>query len=93
MDIADTNYPEFSSFNDKSKFNGHKPSANYLSYVYSLVINELHPFMDHLMPFLDGDNTKGDHSFNIIDHIAKVNSVSTFNCLYTCLNEYEEIHL
>lgn len=49
--------------------------------------------MDHLTSMLDGVILKGDRSFKIIDHMAKVNGVSTFSCLYTMLNEYEEIRL
>lgn len=47
--------------------------------------------MDQMLALLDGVILKGDHSFKIIDHKAKVNGVSTFSCLYTLLNEYEEI--
>ncbi|KAI8637805.1 ribonuclease H-like domain-containing protein [Parasitella parasitica] len=36
---------------------------------------------------------KEDHSFKIIDHMAKINGVSTFSCLYTVLNEHQEIRL
>lgn len=49
--------------------------------------------MDQLNTFLNGKILKGDHSFKIIDHLAKINGVSTFSCLYTMLNEYEEIRL
>ncbi|CEP08741.1 hypothetical protein, partial, partial [Parasitella parasitica] len=49
--------------------------------------------MDQMISLLDGVVLKGDHSFKIIDHMAKVNGVSTFSCLYTLLNEYEEIRL
>ncbi|KAL0582286.1 hypothetical protein ABG067_007854, partial [Albugo candida] len=49
--------------------------------------------MDQMISFLDGVVLKGDHSFKVIDHMAKVNGVSTFFCLYTLLNEYEEIRL
>lgn len=83
----------FSSFKDKLQYNGYIPSANYLSYVYSSYIASLRPFMDQLMSFVDGIVLKGDHSFKIIDHLAKINGVSTFSCLYTLLNEYEEIRL
>ena len=82
-----------SAFNDKLKYNGYIPSSNYLSYVYSSVITSLRPFMDQLISFVDGVVLKGDHSFKIIDHLAKINGVSTFSCLYTVLNEYEEIRL
>lgn len=86
-------FEEFSNFEDKKKYNGYVPSANYISYVYSSLIAEVRPMMDQLMSFLDGVVLKGDHSFKIIDHMAKVNGVSTFSCLYTLLNEYEEIRL
>lgn len=84
---------EFPAYNDKKTYNGFSPSANYISYVYSSIIAKIRPFMDQLISMLDGIILKGDHSFKIIDHMAKVNGVSTFSCLYTMLNEYEEIRL
>lgn len=86
-------YPEFSKFEDKMNYNGYVPSANYISYVYSSLIAKIRPFMDQLMSFIDGTVLKGDHSFKIIDHLAKINGVLTFSCLYTVLNEHEEIRL
>ncbi|KAG2191844.1 hypothetical protein INT47_009991, partial [Mucor saturninus] len=87
------NYPEFSKFGDKMKYNGYVPSAKYISYAYSSLIAKVRPFMDQLMSFIDGTVLKGDHSFKIIDHLAKINGVSTFSCLYTVLNEHEDIRL
>ncbi|KAG2206553.1 hypothetical protein INT47_008570 [Mucor saturninus] len=84
-------YPEFSQFKDKMQYNGYVPSANYISYVYIFLIAKVRPFMDQLMSFVDGTVLKGDHSFKTIDHLAKINGVSTFSCLYTVLNEHEEI--
>lgn len=49
--------------------------------------------MDQHTSMLDGVVLKGDHSFKIIKHMGKMNGVSTFNALYTVLNEYEEIRL
>ena len=72
---------EFSKFNDRTKYNGYNPSSNYISYVYSSLVKELRPFMDQMMSMLDGIILKGDHSFKVIDHIAKVNGVSIFSCL------------
>ncbi|CAO3629071.1 unnamed protein product [Mucor hiemalis] len=67
----------FSSFKDKLH-----------SYMASL-----RPFMNQLMSFVDDIVLKGDHLFKIIDHLAKINGVSTFSSLYTLLNEYEKIRL
>ncbi|KAG2198707.1 hypothetical protein INT47_005392 [Mucor saturninus] len=86
-------YPEFSQFKDKIQYSGYAPSANYISYVYSSLIAKVRPFMDQLMSFVDGTVLKGGHSFKIIDHLAKINEVSTFSCLYTVLNEHVEIRL
>lgn len=84
---------EFPKYDDRSTYNGFSPSANYLSYVYSCIISKLSPLIDQLISMLDGIILKGDHSFKIIDHMAKINGVSTFSCLYTMLNEYEEIRI
>lgn len=84
---------EFSKFGDKTKYNGYNPTSNYISYVYSSIVKEIRPFMDQLMSFLDGIILKGDHSFKVIKHMSKVNGVSTFSCLYTLLNEFEEIRM
>ncbi|CEP19717.1 hypothetical protein [Parasitella parasitica] len=79
-------FPEFSSFLDKKRYNGIRPFANYLSHVYSSTISALRPFKDQMISLLDD-------VVLIVNHMAKVNGVSTFSCLYTLLNEYEEIHL
>lgn len=87
------NYPEFPKYNDKASYDGFSPSANYISYVYSCIVSKLYPLVDQLTSMLDGVILKGDHSFKIINHMAKVNGVSTFSCLYAMLNEYEEIRI
>ena len=85
--------PEFPKYNDKTTYNGFSPSANYVSYVYSCVIAKLQPLMNQLISMLDGVILKKDHFFKIIDHMVKINGVSTSSCLYTMLNEYEEIRI
>lgn len=86
-------FDEFSKFKDKKLYNGYIPSAGYISFVYISNIENLRPMMDQVITMLDGIVLKGDHSFKIIDHMTKVNGVSTFSYLYTLLNEYEEIRL
>ncbi|KAG2193902.1 hypothetical protein INT47_004150, partial [Mucor saturninus] len=88
-----TSYPEFSSFSDINGYNGYIPSANYLSYIYCSIIAEFRPYMNQHTSLLDGVVLKGDHLFKIINHMAKINGVSTFSCLYTMLDEYKEIRL
>jgi hypothetical protein len=87
------NFKEFSLFDDIKQYNGYIPSANFISYVYSSYISKLRKFMDQHTASLDGVVLKGDHSFKIIKHMGKINGVSTFSCLYTLVNEYEEIRL
>lgn len=82
------NYPEFPKYNDKATYDGFSPSANYISYVHSCTVSKLCPLINQLTSMLEGVILKGDHSFKIINHMAKVNGVSTFSCLYTMLNEY-----
>lgn len=86
-------YPEFPKYSDKASCTGYSPSTNYISYVYSCIVSKFCPLVDQLTSMLDGVILKGDHSFKIINHMAKVNGVSTFSCLYTILNEYEEIRI
>lgn len=63
-----TTYPEFSTFNDRNGYNGYVPSANYISYVYCSIIDELRPYMNHHTSLLDGIVLKGDHSFKVCTH-------------------------
>jgi hypothetical protein len=87
------NYPEFSSFSDPNGYNGYVPSASYISYVYCSIITELRPYMDQHQSLLDGKILKGDHSFKIIKKMNKSNGVSDYSCMYTVMNEYEEIKM
>ncbi|CEP13585.1 hypothetical protein [Parasitella parasitica] len=43
--------------------------------------------IDQMISLLDGMVLKDDHSFKSIDHMAKVNGVSTFSYLYILLND------
>ncbi|KAI9260268.1 hypothetical protein EDC94DRAFT_648927 [Helicostylum pulchrum] len=45
------------------------------------------------LSYLDGIILKLDHSFKIIKRMGKFNDVSTFNGLFTVLNEYGEIRM
>lgn len=86
-------FEQFSDFFDKMKYNGYIPSSNYLSYVYSSLVAEYRLFTDQHTAQLGGIILKLDHSFKIIKHMGKVNSVSTFVGLFTVLNEYGEIRM
>lgn len=83
FDSAGTTFAEFSTFNDKKKYAGLVPCANFLSYVYSSYIQQFVPYMDQLNSMLDGVVLKGDHSFKIIKHMGKTNGTSVFSSLYT----------
>ena len=83
----------FSKFGDRANYAGYVPSANYLRYVYTSVIEAVRPHMDKQMMLLDGKVLKGDHSFKIVKHIAKVGKEPTFSAMYTVCNEYEEIRM
>ncbi|KAI7874434.1 uncharacterized protein EV154DRAFT_569718 [Mucor mucedo] len=92
-DGGSVSYDEISSFGDKQKYAGYIPCANYLSHVYSSLIEEFVLFMDQLTSMTDGIILKGDHSFKIIKHMGKTNGTSVFSSLYTVMNEYEEIRM
>jgi hypothetical protein len=72
------NFKEFSSFDDKKQYNGCIPSANFISYVYSSYIRKLRKFMDQHTASLDGVVLKGDHSFKIIKHMARLMAIRFF---------------
>lgn len=93
FDHARKKFDEFSRFEDKSKYTGHVPCANYLSYAYSSFIQKFVPHMDQLNSMLDGVVLKGDHSFKLIKHMGKTNGTPVFSALYTLMNEYEEIRM
>ncbi|GAA5803691.1 hypothetical protein HPULCUR_009174 [Helicostylum pulchrum] len=86
-------FDQFSNFSDRMKYNGYTPSSNYLSYVYSSLVAEYRIFIDQHTSQLDGIILKLDHSFKIIKRMGKFNDVSTFNGLFTVLNEYGEIRM
>ncbi|GAA5803754.1 hypothetical protein HPULCUR_009238 [Helicostylum pulchrum] len=86
-------FDQFSNFSDRMKYNGYTPSSNYLSYVYSSLVAEYQIFIDQHTSQFDGIILKLDHSFKIIKHMGKVNDISTFNGLFTVLNEYGEIRM
>jgi hypothetical protein len=83
----------FSAFDDGSKYAGFVPTSTYLRGVYTSMINRLRPLMDKQMMLLDGKILKGDHSFKLVKHVAKVDGAPTFTALYTLCNEYEEIRM
>ncbi|MGB9152083.1 MAG: hypothetical protein WCD70_03240 [Alphaproteobacteria bacterium] len=83
----------FSKFEDMSKYAGYVPSASYLRFVYTSMIEEMRPLMDKQMMMLEGRILKGDHSFKIVKHIAKLGDQSAFSAMYTVCNEFEEIRM
>lgn len=84
---------QFSDFSDKMKYNGYAPSSNYLSYVYSSLVAEYRLFTDQHTSQLGSIILKLDHSFKSIKYMGKANGVSTFNGLFTVLNEFGEIRM
>ncbi|KAG2212108.1 hypothetical protein INT45_003518 [Circinella minor] len=57
------------------------------------LIDQLRPLMDKELAILGGIILKGDHSFKVPKHMAKLGGSSVFTTLYILCNEYEEIHL
>ncbi|KAG2221923.1 hypothetical protein INT45_013259 [Circinella minor] len=86
-------HPPFSNFDDPLGYAGYVPSATYLRMIYTAIVDQLRLFMDKEMMVLDGVVLKGDHTFKIIKHMAKVDRESTFYALYTVYNEFEEISI
>src|ERR1700722_1446757 len=56
-------------------------------------MEQIRTMVDKQMMLLDGKVLKGDHSFKIVKHIAKVGKEPTFSAMYTVCNEYEEIRM
>ncbi len=90
MNMRNRSYEEFTSFGDKIKYAGYVPCSNYLSNVYSSLIQKFVPFMDQLNSVINGVVLKVDHSFKLIKHMGKTNGAPVFAALYTLMNEYEE---
>ncbi|KAG2220944.1 hypothetical protein INT45_010697, partial [Circinella minor] len=86
-------YKRFSSFKDREGYAGYIPSTGYLRLVYTALIDQLRPLMDKELAILGGIILKGDHSFKVPKHMAKLGGSSAFTALYTLCNEYEEIRL
>ncbi|KAG2215881.1 hypothetical protein INT45_006788 [Circinella minor] len=86
-------YKRFSSFKDPEGYAGYVPSTGYLRLVYTALIDQLQPLMDKELAILSGIILKGDHSFKVPKHMAKLGGSSAFTALYTFCNEYEEIRL
>jgi hypothetical protein len=83
----------FSPFADKQRYGGHTPSPGHLRLVYTTMVDEMRPLIDKQLSLLDGKILKGDHSFKLVKHLAKIGGASTFSALYTLCNEYEEIRM
>ncbi|KAG2192557.1 hypothetical protein INT47_012781 [Mucor saturninus] len=90
---APTIYAPFSSFDDQSGYAGYVPTPVYFRTLYTSIIEKLRPFMDKMLMLTGGKIIRGDHSFKIVNHIAKIEKSSAFTALYTVVNEYEEIRL
>ena len=86
-------YKRFSKFDDRDGYAGYVPSTEYLQLVYTALLDQLRPLMDKELAILGGVILKGDHSFKIPNHMAKLGGSSAFTALYTLCNEYEEIRL
>ncbi|KAF7720604.1 hypothetical protein EC973_007053, partial [Apophysomyces ossiformis] len=83
----------FSRFDDPTRYAGYIPSTAYLRLVYTTIMDQLRPLIDKQMMQIGGQILKGDHSFKIIKHMAKIGSAPVFSALYTVCNEYEEIRM
>ncbi|KAG2193590.1 hypothetical protein INT47_007393 [Mucor saturninus] len=90
---APTIYAPFSSFDYQSGYDGYVSTPVYFRTLYTSIIEKLRPFMDEMLMLTSGKIIRGDHSFKIVNHIAKIENSSAFTALYTVFNEYEEIRL
>ncbi|KAI9249771.1 hypothetical protein BDA99DRAFT_217405 [Phascolomyces articulosus] len=86
-------YAPFSAFDDRNGYAGYIPSAGYLRNVYTSMIDQLRPLIDKELMILGGLILKGDHSFKVPNHMAKLGGSAAFTALYTICNEYEEIRM
>ncbi|KAI8136730.1 hypothetical protein BJV82DRAFT_675742 [Fennellomyces sp. T-0311] len=86
-------YKSFSTFTDRYDYAGYVPSTGYLRLVYTALLDQLRPLIDKELAVLGGIILKGDHSFEVPKHMAKLGGSSAFSALYTVCNEYEEIRL
>ncbi|KAI8147390.1 hypothetical protein BJV82DRAFT_345657 [Fennellomyces sp. T-0311] len=86
-------YKRFSKFSDPEGYSGCIPSTGYLRLVYTALMDQLRSLIDKELAILAGVILKGDHSFKVPKHMAKLGGSSAFTALYTVCNEYEEIRL
>ncbi|KAI8642388.1 hypothetical protein BD408DRAFT_432492 [Parasitella parasitica] len=76
--------PEFSKFNDKNGYNGYCPSAKYISFVYTSLMEVFRQHLDNQIMKVDGSILKGDHTFKAASNISSIkNGVNVFDALYT----------
>ncbi|KAG2193947.1 hypothetical protein INT47_003517 [Mucor saturninus] len=82
---------KFSAYSDKMRYGGVCSSSKYISHVYTSFITLLRSKMERETMVKDGEILNVDHSFKIIEKIAKDGGRPVFQALYTVCNEYEEV--
>jgi hypothetical protein len=84
-------YEPFSDFHDKDGYAGFYPSRWYINTVYMDYMEHIRPFLDQCVSALTGYIIKWDHSFKLPKFLMKLAGETTFESLFTLLNEFEQI--
>ena len=82
--------PRFGDFDDINGYAGKSPEAPYLIALALVVHNRLDKFLRTRNMMILGDYLRGDNSFKLAKKIM-VDGVRPFLCVYTVMNEYNEV--
>ncbi|KAG6379505.1 hypothetical protein JVT61DRAFT_9996 [Boletus reticuloceps] len=81
----------FGEFNDRDGYAGFVPRAPYFGHFYDMLVEESAWESQQLIASLPADILKQDHSFKAIKRMGKTEGASTFNAIFTTVNQYGEI--
>ena len=82
---------EFSSFDDKSGYNGMPPKYQFLEEIFCREIDSHENIITKQMQKWTGLVLKGDMSFKVIKRMAKQNGIPIFSGLYSVMNEFNQV--
>jgi 3'-5' exonuclease len=78
----------FSKFDDKFRFNGGVPTAEYLRNCHKEICDDIRPHLDRERRKISCDQLSVDGSYKAPKHLARFNGVKLYNTLITITNEH-----